>query len=98
MFAVSVLFSIKSDKIESFREVILRHAARTMENEPGCLRFDVGYDPESPADVFLYELYEDREAFAVHSQAPYLADFFDTAGDWIESKQARRWDLAAGSP
>ena len=93
MFAVSVTLTIADDRIESFRELVLRHASRTMESEPGCLRFDVGVDPEDPATFFLYELYESRGAFKIHSESQHLEEFFAVGGDWILSKNAHRWHV-----
>lgn len=93
MFAVSVIFSIKDEHVESFRRLIYMHAARTLAREIGCRRFDVGFDAEKPNTVFLYELYDDRDAFAVHADSDYVAKFFATANDWIASKEANRWDI-----
>lgn len=97
MFAVSVIFAIKDRHIKAFRESILAHAARTLAREDGCRRFDVGFDAENPVSVFLYELFDNRAAFNLHAESEYLADFFDTAGDWIASKEASRWDISIQS-
>ncbi len=93
MYAVSVVFTIKQEHVDSFRTLIKEHAARTFEREVGCRRFDIGFDSNNLSRVFLYELYEDREAFELHSKADYLEDFFAKASDWIESKEASRWDI-----
>lgn len=94
MFAVSVVFTIKPDHASEFRELILQHAAQTLEREEACRRFDVGFDADDPTRIFLYELYDDKDAFELHSRTEYLADFFKTAGNWIVGKEANRWELA----
>jgi len=98
MYAVSVVFTIKEEYIDSFRTLIQEHAERTIEQEVGCRRFDIGFDSNDPSRVFLYELYENREAFDLHTKADYLADFFAKATDWIESKEANRWDISDNEP
>lgn len=95
MFAVSVTFTAQPSKIEQLRHLLTEHAARTLRNEAGCRRFDIGTNADRPDEVFLYELYEDEAAFRVHSDAPYLADFFDEAKDLIASKQASRWNIVS---
>lgn len=97
MFAVSVVFNIREDHVEPFVELILQHSARTLAREIGCMRFDVGRDANDPTRVFVYELFVDRHAFDIHSKTDYLDEFFAAAGDWIESKQAHRWDISRGS-
>ena len=91
MFAVSVIFTIHPEYITPFRELVQQHAARTLNREDGCRRFDVGYDAENPQRVFLYELYDSREAFDQHAATDYVANFFAVAGDWIAAKEAHRW-------
>ena len=93
MFAVTVVFSINPDQTEAFRELISTHAARTLLQEKGCRRFDIGFDVQKPNCVFLYELFDDRDAFDQHSKADYLAQFFERAKGMIASKEASRWDI-----
>lgn len=97
MHALSVILTIKQDKIESFAEVIAGHAARTLEIERACLRFDVGRDPEDPSRFFLYELYENEAAVEAHRDSAHMADFYNTAGDWIEDKEVNGWVVEATS-
>lgn len=95
MYAVSVVFVIKDEQIEPFRKLIRHHAARTLDREEACREFDVGFDADDPTRVFLFELYDHREAFDAHLKSDYLAEFFATATDWIVSKESNRWDIAA---
>lgn len=93
MFAVSVIFTIAPEHADAFQKLICQHAARTLELETGCHRFDVGFDEANACRVFLYELYENQQAFDQHCQSDYLAAFFETAGEWIKDKEVNRWKV-----
>lgn len=93
MFAVTVLFHIRSDRVEDFRAAVLRQAKNSLTNEPGCRQFDVCFSDESPQDVFLFEVYDDEAAFQAHRKMPYFADFGATVADWVESKDLRTWTV-----
>ncbi len=54
--------------------------------EPGCLRFDVLRDAETPSTLYLYEVYRDRAAFDLHREAPYFKAFFAEAGDTLAAE------------
>lgn len=69
--AVVVEFHVKPGMFAAFDAHIREHAARTLETEPGCERFDVlvPLTPEGMPDdkrVMLYELYSDQAAFDAH--------------------------------
>lgn len=76
LFVVVVSLRIRPDRVEPFLEAIERQAARSLREEPGCLRFDVlRLDDESPRFV-LYEIYATEDAFRVaHRAAPYFAEW-----------------------
>ena len=93
MYAVSVVFVIHQDHIKSFLQLIKDHASRTLEREKGCRQFDIGLSEVNSKLVFLFELYDNKQSFDEHSASDYLADFFSVANDWIESKEARRWEI-----
>lgn len=94
MLAVTVLFRVKEDHVEAFREAVLKQAGNSLTHEPQCRQFDVCFDSEQPQDVFLFEVYDNAEAFAAHRQTPYFAEFAATVADWVESKDLRTWSVA----
>lgn len=95
MFVVTVEFIIREESVESFRPVILRQAQNSLEREGACQQFDVSWDPLNPRRCFLYELYDDAEAFAVHVKTPHYAEFSSTVTPWIESKRVDKWELVS---
>jgi (4S)-4-hydroxy-5-phosphonooxypentane-2,3-dione isomerase len=89
-FAVAVVFDIKSEFVDRFRERVLQQAKDSVEKEPGCYQFDVLADQSNPTTFFLYETYLDAEAFNAHKQTSHFADFDSTVTSWVASKEVRR--------
>lgn len=87
MFVVVVFFDIKADRVDFFREAMVRQARRCLELEPGCRQFDVAQDPQVPTSFFLYEVYDDEAAFEAHKASQHFADFGPTVKDYIESRK-----------
>lgn len=96
MYVVTVLFSIKADHVAAFRDAILRNAAASLRDEPGCHRFDVCFS-EDEARCFLYELYDDRAAFDAHMQTAHFKDFDRTTITMIVNKKLEAYLLIANS-
>jgi quinol monooxygenase YgiN len=95
MIAVCVTFRIKPEMMDEFMEQMLRNARASVENEPGCLRFDVCSDGEDMQAVFLYELYSDHEAFAAHQKTDHFLDFNASADGMIAKKEVRIFDAVS---
>ena len=60
---IYVDFTVKQGAVERFRELILANARHSLQDEPGCRRFDVLVSAEEPRRIVLYEIYEDAAAF-----------------------------------
>ncbi len=75
MFVVTVHFDIHPPLIDDFLPLIRENARRSVEDEPGCRQFDVCVDPKARHRVFLYEVYDDADAFSDHQQSPHFAHF-----------------------
>lgn len=54
---------------------LLRGLATDVRNEPGNIAFDCYRRFEAEDKFVVYEIYEDRDAFAAHISAPYGAVF-----------------------
>ena len=65
MFTLFVTVKIKPGHREEFIEATKGDAQGSNTAEPGCLRFDVLADNNDPNTVYLYEVYENREAWEV---------------------------------
>jgi quinol monooxygenase YgiN len=93
MFAVCVEFEIHPAFIDSFRSTVLKQAANSLRLETACKRFDVAQSFENPAKFFLYELYDDANAFELHRQTPHFAQFNSDVTKMIANKVLKLYQL-----
>ncbi len=98
MFIVAVWFEVVPEHAAEFRQAVNQQAANSVEHEPDCHQFDVCADPANPGRIFLYEVYTSAAAFQLHQQTAHFANFQQTVGPWIASKQVQTWQrIASGS-
>ena len=78
MFVIIAPIQIKEGHRDAFVESMIDDAKGSVENEPGCLRFDVIQDGADPNRIWLYEVYVGRssvprasESSALHQMAGY---------------------------
>jgi quinol monooxygenase YgiN len=58
--------------------------------EPGCLYYQLNRDPEDPRVYFLYELYEDEQAYKAHGESDHFQRYgFGEAIPLLESRERR---------
>ena len=79
-------FTVKAGTKAQFLDIIRAHASKTLENEEGCLQFEVCDPVEGGNRVFLYEMYADDAAFEVHKASPTLARTRERYADIVESR------------
>lgn len=88
-----VEFRVHAAQIEAFAQAIAANARASLDNEPGCHVFDVCRDPDEPALFYLYEVYADEAAVAVHLQSPHFLSMNAETAAWVTSKAVRRLQL-----
>ena len=86
MIALVVTIRIQPPHREAFMEAMLDDARHSVQDEPGCLRFDVLKDLDDPNRIFLYEVYRDEEALEAHRQAPHFLRWKHTTRDWFDGE------------
>ena len=65
-YIITVEFELRSEEIvDEFFEYVSKNAEESLHREPGCLRFDVLKPKDSLRTIFLYEIYENKEALKV---------------------------------
>ena len=74
---------IKPGSKEAFLEAIIGDAKGSVNNEPGCRRFDVIQDAGDDNRIWLYEIYDDEAAFKAHLETPHFIKFRDATADII---------------
>ncbi len=86
MIALVVIIEIKPGYRQQFMESMLDDAQHSVQDEPGCLRFDVLEDRQDSNRIFLYEVYEDDAALEAHGQTPHFLRWKKTVKDWFASE------------
>lgn len=73
-YVILVEFVLDEAKVDEAIELLSDIQLQTLENEEGCLIYDVLLSEEDPTKVFIYESYENEDAFKVHTKAPYYQE------------------------
>lgn len=74
-FVITVDFQLHPGSMSQFMPLMLDNAEKSRTLEPGCHRFDVLTFAGETDRVFLYEIYTDEAAFAVHLKTPHFLEF-----------------------
>jgi (4S)-4-hydroxy-5-phosphonooxypentane-2,3-dione isomerase len=87
MYIVTVLFKIHASHYKEFGVAMAGNASTSLSTEPGCHQFDVceGGSAEHP-EIFLYEVYESKEAFQAHLVMPHFLQFNALTSPWVSDK------------
>ena len=94
MLAVTVRFQVAPEHADAFLERAGQQARDTLEREAACTQFDVCRSLRDPAEVFLYEIYDDEPAFAVHLKTPHFLAFDADVRGWVREKAVEKWERA----
>lgn len=90
-FAVVVTFRVAPGRMEPFLAALMPNARASVAEEPGCSRFDVWTDPARPDEVYLYEIYDDAEAFEAHKRTAHFAAFEAAISGMVAGKDVRTY-------
>jgi autoinducer 2-degrading protein len=72
VYVIIAPVQMKEGHKEEFVEALVDDARGAVNDEPGCLRFDVIQDSSDPNRLWVYEVYRDEAAFQAHLQAPHF--------------------------
>lgn len=64
-------FEIDLVSLMCFLPIMRKNAANSLANEVGCNQFDALQDAQNSTKKFLFELYDDLDAFDLHKQASH---------------------------
>jgi len=85
-YIIVVDFETLSDAVDQFIELVTANAHSSLNDEPGCRRFDVHRTVANPNRIILYEIYDDRNAFERHIATPHFHQFNAAVERLIVSK------------
>ena len=91
-YIITVEFQLHSkEMMNSFLQHMNKNAAKSLRLEPGCLRFDVLIPQDSSKTIFLYEIYESKEAFKHHLNSEHLKIFNSSVKNLVALKTVRQF-------
>ena len=93
MFVVTVVFEVEHEAADAFLIRVKQQARDSLDNEPGCRRFDVSRCITQPHRILLYEIYDDADAFALHLTSDHFIAFDREISPISRSKQVESWHL-----
>lgn len=98
-YVVIVEFQLKQGTRAEFRRLIDVNAQASVQNEEGCLQFDV-LEPQGEDDqVVLYEIYSSKAAFEAHHLTDHFRAFASANGPLCLHKSIIHCNLVfAGTP
>ena len=82
LFVIHALLLVNADRVQDFIDALCLDAIGSVNEEPGCLRFDVFQNQENPSELYLYEVYVNRAAFDYHLRTPHFERWLETVKDW----------------
>ena len=95
-YVVLVEFTLKPNISKTdAKELLVRNAAISLENEPGCYRFDVVETFNREAHFILYEIYRDENAFSEHLKSKHYQEFDAVSEQYFDGKKIRLGGLVA---
>jgi len=69
-YVVIAEFKVRPEAVDQFRELMTRHAHRSVTTEDGCFQFDVCQLRDDPGRFVLYERYANEAAYVQHRADP----------------------------
>jgi quinol monooxygenase YgiN len=91
MLVVLVDVTVRAEALGEFERAILDNAARSVEREAGCLRFEVSQREDDPTAWIFYEVYRDAAAFEEHRRQPHFLAYQAVAERALLSKTLTRY-------
>ena len=86
MFILLVQVQVNGAMLDEFKAAILENAARSVERDPGCVRFDVLQRQDDPTRWMFYEVYDKEEAWVQHRSSAHFLKFKEVGDRAIVSR------------
>ena len=75
--ALFLEFQFEAEDMDFAIELLTEMQNQTIENEEGCIAYDILLNDEEPNTIYLYECYENKAALDVHNNAAYYKNIVD---------------------
>ena len=90
MFIVLVQVQVRQELLDEFTPAILNNAARSVERDPGCYRFDVLQREDDPTKWAFYEVYENEDAWMKHRRSAHFLQFMEVGARALVSRDVTK--------
>lgn len=91
MLLAAITIELLTPRDETFLQALVANAAASR-HEPGCRQFQVAI-AEDGASVFLFEVYDDREAFQTHRGTAHFLEYDRITRPLIRRKDIKTYTL-----
>ncbi|MFJ3076421.1 MULTISPECIES: putative quinol monooxygenase [Pseudomonas] len=98
MYSLFIKTRVKPGCAEAFLTAINVNAAASVATEPGCLVFDVSQDRADPEVIYLYEIYQDDDAYEAHTRTAHFRDSRPLVEPLILEQEYFESDVIARNP
>ena len=95
MYCIVVKTELKPGTRKAFLDAMIPNAEASVRDEPGCLVFDVLEAREEPDTFYLYEVYSDQNALALHKETPHYAASRAVVTDLIAQQSVTRSNVVS---
>lgn len=87
-FINAVDLDIVPAEMDKFKEAIKENGAASVK-EPGCRQFDILVVASNPNHVFLYEVYDNEDAYKAHRTTDHFKKYAATTGNMVAKREVR---------
>ena len=91
-YVITVDFFLHPGALDPFLKMIRENARKSVDDEPGCHRFDVMLQKGMPDHILLYEIYQDRAAFDAHLRTKHFAEFNAASAPYVRDKKVVEYE------
>lgn len=71
-YVIIVEFTFSEKTVDQAIEYLIEMQTQTLDNEEGCVAYDVLLSEDDATKIFLYESYENDAAYKKHTASPYF--------------------------
>ena len=72
-----VEFEFDAKNLDTALDFLTEMQEQSLENEEGCIAYDILLSEEKPNTVYIYECYESKTALEIHNNATYFKDIVE---------------------
>lgn len=98
MYCIVVKNVIREGARDEYLAAMLPNARASVENEAGCLVFDVLEAKEEPNTFYLYEIYTSPDALQSHKQTTHYLASRPLIADLVVEQSVLRADVVEMNP